>query len=106
MTSPKTVPGYEIDGTRWPKRVGDKPVEKLAKAKLMPEWSVKVIKRDKTYKTVFQVGCQYFTICTSDDENLFEAKQYCDFIKKMFLKALAKLGIEKTTKRKKKRDGN
>lgn len=57
-----------------------------------PTWSVKVTRSGKTYRTVFNVEQQSFTLAYSDDPD--EAKVHCQFIGAMFCEALAKLGLK------------
>jgi hypothetical protein len=57
-----------------------------------PTWFVKVTRSGKTYRTVFTVEQQSFTLARSDDPD--EAKVHCEFIGAMFCAALAKLGLK------------
>lgn len=56
------------------------------------DWSVTVEQYGpQSYKTIFRVGVQYFTLTNVEDDE--EALQHCTFIKDMFLRALTSLGV-------------
>jgi len=62
------------------------------------KWSVKKKKRGKKIIVEFNVGCQYFTIIEcdpKDDDELDNANDRAEYFKRMFLLALAKLGVSK-----------
>lgn len=57
------------------------------------EWGVEVERLGvRTYRTEFYVGPQGFTLAYAENDK--DAKIHCEFIKRMFLIALANLGIK------------
>ena len=56
-------------------------------------WAVNVIESEGVCRTVFSVGVQHFTLADSDSSD--HGREHCEFIKAMFLKALATLGVSR-----------
>lgn len=64
-------------------------------------WSVTVKKCGSTYNTLFTVGNQTFTVAQVEvdpefNEDIADAKHHCAFIKRAFLVAMGKLGLQPT----------
>lgn len=64
-----------------------------------PPWSVTVKKCGSTYNTLFTVGNQTFKVAQVEvdpefNEDIADAKHHCAFIKRAFLVAMGKLGLQ------------
>ena len=68
-----------------------RPVDEAEADETKLPWSVVVQKLDEnSFRTVFQVGVQHFVLACV--ENNDEAEQHCNFIAKMFRKAMSRAG--------------
>jgi hypothetical protein len=71
--------------------------KKIRKAK-PPKWGVKLNKLNKScYWTTLHIGVQRFQVTYADDPDDPEAaKAHCEFIQRMLLRAMLRLGLKPT----------